>query len=164
MFVHSNTDRSRLVGVEYRPLPFSTPLSFRGSMLTQTTLSLTVPSIHTDCNTATKPLLFSVVTQLSETKTPAIDLTEEPQCLCRRLSFLAAYQLILPLKKNSSKAQFEIYFYILLTALRTVSYTYAQVARAQSCANHLQHIERLSHATGRITCHVVRRDSSAIII
>ena len=38
----------------------------------------------------------------------------------------------------------------------------AQVALAQSCANHTQHIERLSRATCRVTCHVVRRDSSAI--
>ena len=37
--------------------------------------------------------------------------------------------------------------YNLLTAPRTVSNTYAQVARAQSCANHVQHIERLSCAT-----------------
>ena len=27
---------------------------------------------------------------------------------------------------------------------------------------HVQHIERLSHATCRVTCHVVRKDSSAI--
>ena len=47
----------------------------------------------------------------------------------------------------------------LLTAPRTVSNTYAQVARAQSCA---KHIERLSRATRRVTCHVVRRDSSAV--
>ena len=33
-------------------------------------------------------------------------------------------------------------FYNLLTALGTVSNTYAQVARAQSRANHVQHIER----------------------
>ena len=44
--------------------------------------------------------------------------------------------------------------------MRTVSNTYAQVARAQSCANHVQHIERLSRATC-VTCHSVRRDSSA---
>ena len=37
--------------------------------------------------------------------------------------------------------------YNLLTALRTVSSAYAQMARAQSCANHVQHIERLSRAT-----------------
>ena len=53
-------------------------------------------------------------------------------------------------------------FYNLLTAPRTVSNTYAQVARAQSFANHVQHIERLSRATCRVTCHVVRRDSSEI--
>ena len=35
----------------------------------------------------------------------------------------------------------------LLTAPRDVSNTYAQVARAQLSANHMQHIERLSRAT-----------------
>ena len=39
---------------------------------------------------------------------------------------------------------------------------YAQVARAQLRANRVQHIERLSRATCRVTCHLVRRDSSAI--
>ena len=38
-------------------------------------------------------------------------------------------------------------FYNLLTAPRTVSNTYAQMARAQSCANHVQHIEHLSRAS-----------------
>ena len=53
------------------------------------------------------------------------------------------------------------FFYNLFTAPRTVSNTYAQVSRAQSCANHVQDIEPLSRATC-VTCHVVRRDSSAI--
>ena len=35
----------------------------------------------------------------------------------------------------------------LLTAPSTVSNTYAQVARALLCANHVRHIERLSRAT-----------------
>ena len=35
----------------------------------------------------------------------------------------------------------------LLTAPRTVSSTYVQVAQAQPCANHVQHIERLSRAS-----------------
>ena len=52
-------------------------------------------------------------------------------------------------------------FYDLLNAPRTVSNTYAQVARARSCANHVQHIQRISRAT-RVTCHEVRRDSSAV--
>ena len=39
------------------------------------------------------------------------------------------------------------FFYNLLTAPRTVSNTYARVARPQSCANHVQHIERLSRAS-----------------
>ena len=43
-------------------------------------------------------------------------------------------------------------FYNLLTAPRTVSNMYIQVARAQSCANHVQHIECLSHATCHVTC------------
>ena len=41
---------------------------------------------------------------------------------------------------------FEI-FYNLLTVPRTVSNTSAQVAQAQPCANHVQHIERLSCAS-----------------
>ena len=54
-------------------------------------------------------------------------------------------------------------FCSILTASQTVSKTNAQVAREQSCANHVQHIERLSRlSTYRVTCHVVRRDSSAI--
>ena len=56
--------------------------------------------------------------------------------------------------------QFKI-FYNLLTVPRTVSIMYAQVARAQSCANHLQHTECLSCATCCVACHVVPRDSSA---
>ena len=43
-------------------------------------------------------------------------------------------------------------YYNLLNALRTVSNTYTQVARAQSCANHVQHIGRLSC----VTCYVPR--------
>ena len=43
-------------------------------------------------------------------------------------------------------ALFEI-FYNLLTAQRIVSNKYAQVAQAQSCENHVQHIERLSRAS-----------------
>ena len=45
------------------------------------------------------------------------------------------------------------------TVPRTVSNTYAQVARAQSCANHVQHIQRIAQHAVR---HVVRRRSSAI--
>ena len=52
-------------------------------------------------------------------------------------------------------------FYNLLTVPRTVSNTYAQVARAQSRANHTEIIERLSRATC-VTCHLVQMDSSAI--
>ena len=46
--------------------------------------------------------------------------------------------------------------------LLTVSNTNAQAARAQSCANHVQHIESLSRSTCHVTCHVELRDSSAI--
>ena len=42
----------------------------------------------------------------------------------------------------------------------TVSSTYTKVARAQSCANYVQHIERLSRAICPAACHVVRRHSS----
>ena len=35
-------------------------------------------------------------------------------------------------------------------------------ALASSCANQVQHIERLSRATCRVKCHVVRRGSSTI--
>ena len=41
--------------------------------------------------------------------------------------------------------------YNLLTAPRTVSNAYAQVARAQSCANHVQHIGCLPRATCCVT-------------
>ena len=37
--------------------------------------------------------------------------------------------------------------YNLLTALWTVSNTYAQVAGAQLCSNHMQHVRCLAHAT-----------------
>ena len=40
------------------------------------------------------------------------------------------------------------FFYNLLTAPRTVCNTYTQVAMAQLCANHVQHIGRSS----RVTC------------
>ena len=46
-------------------------------------------------------------------------------------------------------AQFKI-FYNLLAAPQTVSNTYAQVAKVQLCANHVQHIERLSRTTCRV--------------
>ena len=35
------------------------------------------------------------------------------------------------------------YFYDLLIVPRTVSNTYAQVARVQSCANHVQHVNHM---------------------
>ena len=41
------------------------------------------------------------------------------------------------------------YLYNLLTAPRTVSDTYSQVVRAQSCAKHVQHVRRLPRATCR---------------
>ena len=49
---------------------------------------------------------------------------------------------------NSIKRRnLRFFFNNLLTAPRTVSYTYAHVARVQSCANHVQHIEHLPRAT-----------------
>ena len=60
------------------------------------------------------------------------------------------------------KGSIRDFFYNLLTAPRTASNTYAEVAWALSCANYVQHIEHLSRATRRVTCHVVRRDSSAV--
>ena len=48
---------------------------------------------------------------------------------------------------NRIQRRYSRFFYNLHTAPRTVSNTYAQVARAQSCANHVQHIERLSRAS-----------------
>ena len=53
------------------------------------------------------------------------------------------------------------FFHNLLFAPRTVSNMYVQVAHAQLCANHMQHIQRLSCAACHVTCHVVWRDSSA---
>ena len=47
---------------------------------------------------------------------------------------------------HRTKSLLEI-FYNLLTAPRTVYNTYAQVVGAQSCANHEQHIKRLSRAS-----------------
>ena len=53
-------------------------------------------------------------------------------------------------------------FYILLTAPRTVSNTYAHVAKEPSYANHVQHIECVSYAAcpeprgtkGQLSCKV----------
>ena len=53
-------------------------------------------------------------------------------------------------------------FFTISSQRRTLSpNTHTQVTQAQSCANRVQHIERLSRATCRVTCHLVRRDSSA---
>ena len=41
-------------------------------------------------------------------------------------------------------------FYDVITAPRTVSTTHAQVTRAQSCTNHVQHTERSSRAKCRV--------------
>ena len=42
-------------------------------------------------------------------------------------------------------------FYSRLTAPRTVSNMYPKVVGARSCANHAQHIERLSRARRRVS-------------
>ena len=52
---------------------------------------------------------------------------------------------------NRIQRRYSRFFYNLLTAPRTVSNTYAQVAQAQSCANHVQHIECLSRASYYVT-------------
>ena len=51
------------------------------------------------------------------------------------------------------KGAVQDFFYNLLAAPRTVSNTYTQVVKAQSCENHVQHIERLSHNHVKITCN-----------
>ena len=48
---------------------------------------------------------------------------------------------------NRIQRRYSRFFYNLLTAPRTVSNTFAQVAQVQLCANHVQHIERLSRAS-----------------
>ena len=55
--------------------------------------------------------------------------------------------------RHFERRNWRFFFYNILTVLgvlQTVSKTYTQVARAQSCANHMQHIRRSSLAT----CHV----------
>ena len=64
--------------------------------------------------------------------------------------------------KIAFKGAIRDFFDNLQTAPRTVSNTYTLVAWAQLCTNFVQHIQRLSHATCRVKCHVVRRDSSAV--
>ena len=63
-----------------------------------------------------------------------------------------AVQIIIIINNNNNnnnriQRRYSRFFYNLLTAPRTVSNMYAQVARAQPCANHVQHIERLSRAS-----------------
>ena len=48
---------------------------------------------------------------------------------------------------NRIERRYLRFFYNLLTVPWAVSNTYAQVARAQLCANHVQHIERISRAS-----------------
>ena len=60
-------------------------------------------------------------------------------------------------------------FYNLLTVLQTVHNAYMQAVRAQSCANHMQHIVCLSHATccgmkGQLTYYWFDRVSTAFIL
>ena len=95
--------------------------------------------------------------------TPGLSDTTGPRALYRCKAVLLFYIVCNDNHHHHHhrKVQFEI-FYNLLTALPTVSNTYAQVAWAQSCVNHMQHIEHLSHATCRVMCHVVQSNSSAI--
>ena len=62
--------------------------------------------------------------------------------------------------KTLLKAQLVI-CYSLFTAMRTVCNMYTQMARGQSCAHHMQHTVRLP--LQHVVCHVVRRDSPAIM-
>ena len=70
----------------------------------------------------------------------------------------------------TTKALFEI-FYNLLTAPRTVSNTHAQVARAQSCTDHVQHVQHVVCHSSNITitrgltvttCPVAKRSHTQI--
>ena len=48
--------------------------------------------------------------------------------------------------------------FLTISSLRhKLSPTHSHVVWAQSCANHMQHIKRLSRATCRVTCHMVCR-------
>ena len=82
--------------------------------------------------------------------------------LCLTRQTLTLQRLIIIIIIIAFKGAIRDFFYNLLPALRTAFNMYAQVMQAQSCTNHVQYIECLSHATCRVTCHVVRRDSSAI--
>ena len=64
--------------------------------------------------------------------------------------------------KGAIRDFFFFFFCNLLTALRTVFNMYSQMVRTQSCANLVQHIQRLLRAECRVTCYVVRRNSSSI--
>ena len=68
----------------------------------------------------------------------------EDQCLQGVLTYVQSLIIIVII---AFKGAIRDFFYNLLTGPRTVSNTYTQVARAQSCADHVQHIERLSCAS-----------------
>ena len=74
------------------------------------------------------------------------------------LSLSVLFIIIIIAFKGAIQVCFFLFFYNLLTAPQTVSNTYVQVARAQPCANHRALITCKCH----VTCHLVRRDSSAI--
>ena len=65
------------------------------------------------------------------------------QSECSDLIIIIMTVIIIALKR----AIRDFFFYNLLTAPRTVSNTYDLVALVQSCANRVQHIERLSRAS-----------------
>ena len=56
------------------------------------------------------------------------------------------------MKMITLKGTIQDFFNDLLIVLRTVFNMYAEVARAQSCANHMQHIKHLSRATCYVPC------------
>ena len=111
---------------------------------------------------STVPVMFSYWVRQSHT------------CLLCQMIFLYCFFLLFSILKQRAVSEMKFFSReiqylnncetrkILGIGLQTVSNTYAQVARTQSCANHMQHIERLSCGTCRETCQVVRRDSSTI--
>ena len=78
-------------------------------------------------------------------------------CMCTVITIIITTIIIIIITFKGAIQDF-----LHLTMLRTVSNMYVQVAQPQSCADHLQHIKRPSHATGGVACQVVQRDSSAI--
>ena len=70
------------------------------------------------------------------------------RCICLCLSVCLSLSLSVYDNDNDNRIQRRYSrFFTISSARRSVSSTNAHVARAQSCANHVQHIERLSRAS-----------------